>query len=103
MKPNLGTMRIEKRTMGWIQKPSAWEYQESLNAKRKEQAQAHLDQQSTLAGAIFTATDTFSYDMTELALKAVVNRVTTEAEERAKAALPDELLSQLSSTLDKTA
>ena len=96
-------MQIVKRTMGWIQKPSAWQYQQSLNAKRRAQAQVHLNQQSVLAGAIFTTKDTFSHDMTALVLKSVVNRVTTEAEERAKSALPDDLLSQLSSKLDKSA
>ena len=96
-------MRIEKRTMGWIQKPSAWEHQQSLNARRKAYARANLDQQSLLAGGLFGAQDTLSHDMTALVLKSVANRISKEAEARAKAALPDDLLSQLSAKLDKTA
>ena len=89
-------MQIVKRTMGWIQKPSAWEYQQSLNARRKAQAQ------NALATSIFSAKDTFNHDLTALILQSVVQRISKEAEARAKEALPDELLKSLSDKLDKT-
>ncbi len=95
-------MQIVKRTMGWIQKPSAWEYQQSLNARRKAQAQAYLNQQNALATSIFSAKDTFNHDLTALILQSVVQRISKEAEARAKEALPDELLKSLSDKLDKT-
>lgn len=96
-------MQIVKRTMGWIQKPSAWQYQQSLNAKRKAQAQTYLNQTSALSTSIFSVTDTFSHDMTALVLQNVVKRVSSEAQEKAKEALPEDLLSSLSASLDKTA
>lgn len=96
-------MRIEKRTMGWIQKPSAYQYNQQLNAKRREHAQSYLNQQNALASSIFSAKDTFSHDLTALILQATVQRIGKEAETRAKDALPDDLLSQLKAKLDTTA
>lgn len=89
--------------MGWIQKPSAFQYQQSLNAKRKAHSQNYLNQTSALAGGLFAAQDTFSHDMTALTLKAVANKISKDAEARAKAALPDNLLTELKAKLDKTA
>lgn len=96
-------MQIEKRTMGWIQKPSAYDYNQQINDKRREQAQAYLNEQTALSSAIFSTTDTFSHDMTALVLQNVVSRVTSQAEEKVATAVPDDLLTQLSSQIDKVA
>jgi hypothetical protein len=96
-------MRIEKRTMGWIQKPSAYQYNQQLNAKRRAHAQSYLNQQNALATSIFAAKDTFNHDLTALILQSTVQRIGREAEARAKAAIPEDLLAQLKSKLDTTA
>lgn len=96
-------MKIVKRTMGWINKPSAWEHQQSLNARRRAHARANLNQHSLLANGLFAAQDTFNHDMTALVLKSTVNRISSQAEARVKAALPDDLLNRLGAKLDKTA
>lgn len=96
-------MQIEKRTMGWIQKPSAYQYNQQLNAKRRAHAQDYLNQQATLSSAIFSAKDTFNHDLTALILQSVVKRVSSEAQEKASNALPDDLLTQLESQIDKIA
>jgi hypothetical protein len=69
-------MRIEKRTMGWFPKPSTWDHQQSLNAKRRAQAQSYITDQSTLATGIFAATETANAGSVELAIKTAVARLT---------------------------
>lgn len=96
-------MRIEKRSMGWIQKPSAYQYSQQLSAKRREHAQAYLNQQNAFATSIFSVKDTFNHDMTALILQSVAQRISTEGQARAQEALPDELFDQLKSKLDTTA
>ena len=72
-------MRIEKRTMGWFPKPSSWNYQQSLNAKRREQAQSYIAEQSALASGIFAAKDTANAGVVELAIKTAVARLTSKS------------------------
>jgi hypothetical protein len=72
-------MIIEKRTMGWFPKPSTWDYQQSLNAKRKEQAQSYIADQSALASGIFAAKDTANAGSVELAIKTAVARLTSKS------------------------
>lgn len=76
-------MRIEKRSMGWIQKPSAYQYSQQLRAKRRAMAQSYLDTQASLSIAIFTAQDSMSKGLVEIAFKGVIARV----QEQAKAQL----------------
>jgi hypothetical protein len=80
-------MIIQKRTMGWIQKPSAYQYSQQLNAKRHALAQSHMDTQSLLSSAIFTAQDTFSHDMVANTLKAVAAKVSADAKAKIDAGL----------------
>ena len=76
-------MRIEMRTMGWIQKPSAYQYNQQLNAKRKALAQTYLDQQSTLATAIFTAQDNLSAGTVENTYKSLIQQAQAKAKAQA--------------------
>lgn len=69
--------------MGWIQKPSAYQYSQQLNAKRRAMAQRHLNTQAVLSSAIFTAQDAMAKGMVELAYKGVIARI----QEQAKAQL----------------
>ena len=82
-------MQIEKRTMGWIQKPSAYQYNQQMNAKRKAQAQYYLNEQTVLSSAIFTAKDNMSYGMTEIALKAVAQKLQAEAQAKIDSGLAE--------------
>jgi hypothetical protein len=82
-------MQIQKRTMGWIQKPSAYQYNQQLNQKRRAMAQNYLNQQTLLSSSIFGAKDNLSYSMTELTLKAVTNRLKAEAEAKIQKGLDE--------------
>jgi hypothetical protein len=75
-------MIIEKRTMGWFPKPNAWQYQQSLNAKRHAQAQAYISTQSAVSTALFAVQDAFSQSMTQQTLQATVTRVQNTAQEK---------------------
>ena len=68
--------------MNWIPRQTTWQYQQSLNAKRKAQAQSFLDIRASLAAAIFTAQDNASVSGAELTLKAVLNKTQAKAEEQ---------------------
>jgi hypothetical protein len=61
-------MQIMKRTMGWIQKPSAYNYSQQQNAKRKALAQDFMNQQSALSGTLFSVADNASYSMVDAGL-----------------------------------
>ncbi len=80
-------MQIAKRTMGWIQKPSAYQYSQQLNAKRRALAQDFMNSQSTLSNAIFTAQDTMSEGMAEITLKAVIAKVQASAKAKIDAGI----------------
>ena len=73
--------------MGWLPKPSAYQYSQQLNAKRREQAQSYLNEQTVLSSAIFTAQGDLSYGMTEIALKAVASKLQTEAKAKIDAGI----------------
>ena len=75
-------MIIEKRTMGWFPKPSAWDYQQSLNAKRRAQAQAYISTQSAVSTAIFSVQDSFSQAMTQQTLQSTLSRVQNTAQQK---------------------
>jgi hypothetical protein len=74
-------MQIAKKTMGWIQKPSAYQYSQQLNAKRKAMAQDFIDQQSSVATAIFTAQDS----QTAGAVENTYTNLLAQAQEKAAA------------------
>jgi hypothetical protein len=80
-------MQIQKRSMGWIQKPSAYQYSQQLNQKRRAQAQSYLNQQTLLSGSIFAAKDNMAYGMTEIALKAVAKKLQDQARAKIDAGL----------------
>lgn len=96
-------MQIVKRTMGWIQKPSAYQYNQQLTAKRRALAKTYLNQQNALSNTIFSIKDASAHDFTALVLKSVVNRVSAEAQKRLENSLPDDLLTKVKSEIDKTA
>jgi hypothetical protein len=50
-------MQIQKRTMNWLPRPSAYDEMVSRRAKRKAEAEEFIDRQSTLAG-VFSGAQT---------------------------------------------
>ena len=75
-------MRIEKRTMGWLPKPSAFQHAQQQAAKRRAHAQDYLSRQASLSTAIFAAKDNAATKLTELVMKSTVERITREGEAR---------------------
>ena len=73
--------------MGWIQKPSAYNYSQQQIAKRRALAQSYLNEQSFLSSAIFAAKDNMSYGMTEIALKALAAKLEGQAKAKIDAGL----------------
>ena len=94
-------MRIEKRTMGWIQKPSAYQHAQQQAAKRRAQAQAYLEQQSLLSATIFSVKDDAAARFTELVMRSTIDRITREGRQKVETALPADLLDKLK--IDTTA
>lgn len=88
-------MRIEKRTMGWIQKPSAYQHAQQQAAKRRAQAQAYLDQQAQLSATIFSVKDDAAARFTELVMRSTIERITREGQQKLDKAMPTDLLDKL--------
>jgi hypothetical protein len=70
---------IEKRTMGWLPKASTYDYQQSLNAKRKAIAQAALSSTSALASGVFSVSTSVAQGMSEIAANAAMARIKKSA------------------------
>lgn len=68
------SMRIEKKTLNWFPKASTWDHQQSLNAKRKAQAEGHMNQAAATT-AFFSVAESQSYGTVELAIKVAVARL----------------------------
>jgi hypothetical protein len=76
-------MQIVKRTMGWLPKPSAFNYAQSLNTKRREQAKAAIASNETLAATFSSATATAAAGSVDLAIKVAVARIQAQAKAKA--------------------
>ena len=66
-------MRIEKKSMDWLPRPSAWNHQ--LAAKRREQAQAFMADQQALSSSLSAVRESIFTGQAELAAKAALARV----------------------------
>lgn len=93
-------MRIEKRTMGWLPKASAYDHARQQAEKRRAIAQDYLSQQSTLSSTIFTAKDSAASQMTELVFKSVLQRLGDEAQAKLQKSLPTDLVDNLKADID---
>ena len=68
-------MRIEKKSMNWLPRPSAWNHQLELAAKRREQAQAFMADQQALSSSLSAVRESIFTGQAELAAKAALARV----------------------------
>lgn len=72
-------MRIEKRTMYWLPKPSAWQQQQRINARNKAHTKRFLENQTALASNMFAALDSSRQAATNLMIQAAAQRVSATA------------------------
>jgi hypothetical protein len=68
-------MQIQKKSMYWFHKPSAWDYSQSLNAKRKAQAQSYIADQTNLANSLTSINASISASQTDLAIRVAIDRI----------------------------
>ena len=71
-------MRIEKRTMGWLPKPSTWDYQQRIANWQRARAKAYIAETSATASAFAAVRDNRSSGQAQLAAKAALGRVTNK-------------------------
>jgi hypothetical protein len=72
-------MQVEKRTMNWFPKESAWDRAEAQRAKRQANSQSYLANNEALASAFQTTRDDLTYGMAEITAKAAAARVSKKA------------------------
>jgi hypothetical protein len=79
-------MRIEKRTMGWLPKPSTYAYATSLASKRRAVAQAGIAQTEALASTLTSIGPAASSSMIDITLQVAADRITAAAKAKIKTA-----------------
>jgi hypothetical protein len=72
-------MQIEKRTLNWFPRASAWNTTEAQREKRKANHDAFLEQQSTTADAFQGTRDDLTYGLAELTAKMAAARISKKA------------------------
>ena len=68
-------MRIEKRTMNWLPRASLYDEAETARLKRKANAQAYMDSQSSYASAFSSLNTSAAGGAVDLAFQMAVARV----------------------------
>jgi hypothetical protein len=69
-------MRIEKRTMGWLPKPSTWDYQQRIANWQRARAKTYLAETGATASAFAAVRQNLASGQADLAAKAALARVT---------------------------
>lgn len=69
-------MIIQKRSMNWLPKVSAFEQAQQQAERRRSAAQAYLSQQANLAGALMGTTSDSGAAAVKLAIDIAVKRIT---------------------------
>ena len=72
-------MQIEKRSLNWLPKASAWDLAESQREKRKAVSQAYIDETISIASAFQSNRDDLSAGMAELTAKIAAARISKSA------------------------
>jgi hypothetical protein len=72
-------MEIQKRTLNWLPRESAWDSAQAQREKRKANNDAFLEQQTAMASAFQTSRDDLVYGMAEITAKVAAARVTKTA------------------------
>lgn len=68
-------MRIEKRTMNWLPKPSLYQEQAAKQAKRRAANQAFMSNQSGLANAIGNIMSANSQEQSNIVSRIAMDRL----------------------------
>lgn len=68
-------MRIEKRTMNWLPRPSLYNEAEAARLKRKINAQSSIEQQSRNAGMLTSLNTSAAANAVDLTMSIAVARV----------------------------
>jgi FKBP-type peptidyl-prolyl cis-trans isomerase len=80
----LDAMQIQKRTLGWFQKQSAWQEMQARREKSAAYREKDEAQRTTLNNMLQTLTTDASVAAGDLAAKAALKRIETEAAEKKK-------------------
>lgn len=75
----MATMRIEKRSMNWLPRPSAYDQVRQQNARRREANQSFIDSQQSLVNTIGNIMTSYNTGIAELAASATLARVKKSA------------------------
>lgn len=78
-------MRIEKRSLNWMPRASAWDTAQAQRAKSKEANSTFLSQQSALASTFQSSRDNMTMGIAEISGKIAAARVQAEAKAQAMA------------------
>jgi hypothetical protein len=68
-------MQIQKRTMNWVPKLSAWDEVQAANAKRREMTQGYMSDSSSFANGLAAVRNAGIANVSTLAKYAVQARV----------------------------
>jgi hypothetical protein len=72
-------MQVEKRSMNWFPRESAWDRAEAQREKRKANSETYLASNESLASAFQTTRDDLTYGMAEITAKVAAARVSKKA------------------------
>lgn len=75
----MAVMRIEKRSMNWLPRPSAYDQIRQQNARRREAHQSFINSQQSLVNAIGNIMSNYNTSISELAASATLARVRKSA------------------------
>jgi hypothetical protein len=72
-------MQVEKRSMNWLPRESAWDEAQARREKRKAINYAFIEQQSAIASAVQTVRDDLVFGMAEITAQVAAARVSKTA------------------------
>jgi hypothetical protein len=72
-------MQVEKRSLNWLPKPSAWDLAQSQREKRKANSEAYIANNDSVASTFQGVRDNLTYGMAELTAKIASARVSKTA------------------------
>jgi len=72
-------MQIEKRTLNWFPKESAYDLAQAQREKRKAVSQAYIEETASLASSFATTRDDLVSGMAEIAAQVALARISKTA------------------------
>jgi hypothetical protein len=77
-------MKIAKRTMNWLPRPSLYQEAENARLKRKAYARDDIEKNQIFAAGLIGGAITNSGEQVNLTLRVAANRIQTQAAEKQK-------------------